>query len=482
MAEFDFYDPKFQGLLTLASGLLAQSGWQPQRVGVGEAIGRSGIPAMQAMQQARRFQLEQEEAKKAAAMRDLQMKHLMLQIGQEEALPQQMSQWQNIVANIDQFAPKDTGLPVESGEPIVRGLTMGPSGLPTPLSPPDQNQIMRSQLLGPFAGAQFQQPSWQAQQAAPPSEPSGMQMTGPNTASMPQELVTARQADALYDYADNLEGQLAKMSNLHPKVQAAAQAQIKNIRDRAERLDKVVERRRSAQKVETEISADGTKQRNVMWNPQTQKYDIPIGGWRLVHSDKSLVDVKINTGESFWKEFGKGQAEFVNKQQEKAQQSSAAIDTIHNMRRNLDKGMFTGITGNVGLVFGRALSAAGFEGAKDPVANTQAYAAEAGNLVAQIIKEFGAGTGLSDADREYATKIAAGDITLDEKSLRKLLDIREKANRIVIKKYNKRIEQIGKKAGSEGIPFEMSVEEPPAYKLPSNGNKLPGGWTVEEVK
>ena len=41
----------------------------------------------------------------------------------------------------------------------------------------------------------------------------------------------------------------------------------------------------------------------------------------------------------------------------------------------------------------------------------------AGN-VGRLIKQFGAGTGLSDADRQYAEKMAGGKITLDVKALK----------------------------------------------------------------
>ena len=58
--------------------------------------------------------------------------------------------------------------------------------------------------------------------------------------------------------------------------------------------------------------------------------------------------------------------------------------------------------------------------------------------VGKLIKQFGAGTGLSDADREYATKMAGGLITVDEKAIRKILDINDKAAQNVIRLHNKR--------------------------------------------
>ena len=55
------------------------------------------------------------------------------------------------------------------------------------------------------------------------------------------------------------------------------------------------------------------------------------------------------------------------------------------------------------------------------IARTQTYQAVVGQLVGQIIKLFGAGTGLSDADRIYAEQMAGGDIELQEDALAAIL-------------------------------------------------------------
>lgn len=75
------------------------------------------------------------------------------------------------------------------------------------------------------------------------------------------------------------------------------------------------------------------------------------------------------------------------------------------------------------------------------ITDTEAFKAEAAKRVANIIKAFGAGTGLSDADREYATKAAAGDITLDEKSLRRLLGIARKGAYNTAVRHNQEVER-----------------------------------------
>lgn len=92
----------------------------------------------------------------------------------------------------------------------------------------------------------------------------------------------------------------------------------------------------------------------------------------------------------------------------------------------------------------------------DELANTRTFKANSGNLVAQVIKAFGAGTGLSDADREYAKQIAAGDITIDELSLTRILDLMQRRAIEEIKTYNSKVESLG-----EG--YDILKKEVPSF-------------------
>lgn len=77
------------------------------------------------------------------------------------------------------------------------------------------------------------------------------------------------------------------------------------------------------------------------------------------------------------------------------------------------------------------------------LSNTQTFDSNAGNLVAEVIKAFGAGTGLSDADREYATKIAGGLISLEELSLKKILELTQRRSIAEAKAYNNQLSKLG---------------------------------------
>ena len=138
------------------------------------------------------------------------------------------------------------------------------------------------------------------------------------------------------------------------------------------------------------------------------------------------------------KSLGKGQGEVALKSQATAQDAADMINTIKIGRGLIQQGIVTGFGADFRVDLGRALKLAGIETGDDAVANTQAFAATMAQNVGKLIKQFGAGTGLSDADREYAIKMAGGQITLDEGAIKKILDINERAAKNTIEQHNKK--------------------------------------------
>ena len=147
------------------------------------------------------------------------------------------------------------------------------------------------------------------------------------------------------------------------------------------------------------------------------------------------------------------QGRFLIEAQPEAEQAVLGLRNLYESKRFLDEGAITGtgaeyITGFHNLLKSRF----GFNTGSD-VDNTQAFAASMGNQVGQIIKQFGAGTGLSDADREYAEKIVGGKITLTEGAIRELMRIQEKMYRYKIKNYRKK-----------SVPFIKGMETAGVYQ------------------
>jgi hypothetical protein len=117
-------------------------------------------------------------------------------------------------------------------------------------------------------------------------------------------------------------------------------------------------------------------------------------------------------------------------------------------------GDLPGTGANFSLAFRKGLTALGYP--DDKVANTESFIATRASEVGRLIKQFGSGTGLSDADRAYATKMAAGDISLNKESITRILDITERASRNIITEHNKEAAKI-----PPGLsPYPLTVEMP----------------------
>lgn len=76
------------------------------------------------------------------------------------------------------------------------------------------------------------------------------------------------------------------------------------------------------------------------------------------------------------------------------------------------------------------------------VSTTKEYIATAGRQVGEVIKLFGSGTGLSDADRTYADRIAGGDINIPLDALKRIVAEAKKVSQMQLDNYNSRIERL----------------------------------------
>ena len=131
-----------------------------------------------------------------------------------------------------------------------------------------------------------------------------------------------------------------------------------------------------------------------------------------------------------------------------AKKSADSIRSIDNIIGDVDT-MFTGSLANVNLQVNKFLKAVGYPVDNVPIENTEAFLAESAKRVADYITNLGAGTGLSDKDLAFTTKVVAGDITLDETTIKRMLEeFRREASR-KIENYNKIRSSVSDKLGDE---------------------------------
>jgi hypothetical protein len=194
--------------------------------------------------------------------------------------------------------------------------------------------------------------------------------------------------------------------------------------------------------------------------------DVPlpadVQAQKLQTARAGAVNVNLPAQEkAFETELGKEQAGDLIKSRAAARDAVAIIDTVKTGRDIMKSGMITGAGAEFLVNLNQGLKTVGIDaGYADAAANSQAFAANMANNVGKLIKQFGAGTGLSNADREYAEKMAGSKITLDAKAIDRILDINERASRNVISRHNKDVKGI-----KTNIPLE--VEMPPEIKTPA---------------
>ena len=122
-----------------------------------------------------------------------------------------------------------------------------------------------------------------------------------------------------------------------------------------------------------------------------------------------------------------------------------SIPNLQFMERMLnvvgDEGeIITGRLGPQELFLKSVAKDLGFGEFKD-VDATQAYLATAGRQVGQVIRLFGSGTGLSDADREYAEKIAGGSQKMTKEALQKLVAMAKRGIEGQVNLFNNQIQR-----------------------------------------
>lgn len=121
---------------------------------------------------------------------------------------------------------------------------------------------------------------------------------------------------------------------------------------------------------------------------------------------------------------------------DKATKAVATIETVDSSLPLLDD-MFTGAGAELKLNINRYAAAFGIDlGNLDAITNNEVYLAKAATRVAEYIVNLGAGTGLSDKDREYSEAVVGGRIASNAESLKRILKDLKRGAQNKINSYN----------------------------------------------
>lgn len=147
------------------------------------------------------------------------------------------------------------------------------------------------------------------------------------------------------------------------------------------------------------------------------------------------------------------------------------VQAIHRAREQLDApgGIFSGSASEIRLKVAKAAELIGVPNA-DKISNTEAFSAAIGSRVLALVKGLGAGSSISNSDRAFAEKMAGGNINLDEASIRKILEIGERAARSKIDTHNSTAGKIiNSNEALKPYTDVYRVEAPGQYERPKGG-------------
>lgn len=154
-----------------------------------------------------------------------------------------------------------------------------------------------------------------------------------------------------------------------------------------------------------------------------------------------------------------------------ARQIASGLTGLREARAAIQGGAITGAGANQILGLQKVGAALGIT---DPskIVNTETFRAAIAPQVAAVLKSTVGTTNISNTDREFAEKAAGGNISLDQGSITRLMDIMERASVGKLEAHQKRLEKIyadPEKYGRERALFGVDM---PAAPMSRDGAAL----------
>jgi len=161
-----------------------------------------------------------------------------------------------------------------------------------------------------------------------------------------------------------------------------------------------------------------------------------------------------------------------------ARSAAEGVRAIHNARTELDRsgGIIAGTGADARLAWAKIGAALGADA--NQVYNTETFMTQMKPIVLETVKGLGAGSGISNADRDFALQAVGGKITLDEGSIRRVLDITERAHRAKIDKHNALADKmLSQQPDLKAVAPMLRIDAPPEYAKPDKPKVMPS-WRV----
>jgi hypothetical protein len=187
-------------------------------------------------------------------------------------------------------------------------------------------------------------------------------------------------------------------------------------------------------------------------------------------------------------EFGKEIAKSVVANQDKMYAYKENLRYLNDSQRLLDEGVITGVGAEWITGLGNVLQERLGIDMGDAVSNTEAFAASMANQAIAVMGsgKLGGGTGLSDNDLKFAQKMAASEITLSERAIRRIMSINRRAMRYQIKEHNRKAKKVNAwaKKNEIDLPYgvEVDMSDYKAYQSPLKPSPTVEDATSEDYR
>ena len=230
------------------------------------------------------------------------------------------------------------------------------------------------------------------------------------------------------------------------------------------------------QDVTGKIIAVNVNDFGLVFDDKTDRY-VKASELGLVRKAPNVVQQIVDTSQQVGAEkMAEANVEGFIKLHEKATNARDQIAILDRQTARLEGGMPTGLGASVELNLRRIGEFIGLPYDRE-VTSAENYIAEASKIVAEQIKDFGSGTGLSDADREYAKIGAGADITQQQEALLNLLKIRRGAMAKTVELYNTVRASTAKRLGENNMTVYMPITMPEKPEAPEEA--LPEGFVMD---
>lgn len=196
----------------------------------------------------------------------------------------------------------------------------------------------------------------------------------------------------------------------------------------------------------------------------SQGYPGSFDQWNKETKRAGAASVSVNTAQNpFFSGLGGFGAKQFEASATAAQEAAKRIEQNAQISDLLKRGnLYTGSGAEAKLAIGKALQSAGIKLDPDALRNTELLGSQLAQRTLNSIRAsgLGAGQGFTDKDREFLASAVGGSIALEGASLRRLIELDNKAAQATIRKHNKMAAPVQKSAAMNGFPMDFSVPEP----------------------